>query len=166
MAAQLRYHYVAAIPVVALLCMALQEIGRVALLRRVPRTPLLLAALALFAWGRTRSSFHVELNAAQRLAVDSALKRIAGQVGLVPPGQTAYIENGTGSKVMLGPVMRDVDFPGLAAIFLITHDDDQLDGRTVRFIERDPAIVAHYANSPQSRLGQLLVPPGAAKRGS
>lgn len=166
MAAQLRYHYVAAIPVVALLCMALQEIGRVGLLRRVPRGPLLLAALALFAWGRTRSSFHVELNAASRLAVDSALKHIAGQVGPVPPGQTAYIENGTGSKVMLGPVMRDVDFPGLAAIFLITHDDDQLDGRTVRFIERDPAIVARYANSPQSRLGQLLVPPGAAKRGS
>ena len=39
MAAQLRYHYVAAIPVVALLCMALQEIGRIALLRRVPRGP-------------------------------------------------------------------------------------------------------------------------------
>jgi hypothetical protein len=164
MAAQLRYHYVAAIPIVALLCMALQEIGRLPVLRRVPRGPVLLAALALFAWGRTRSSFHVELNAAPRLTVEAALKRIAGQVGPVPPGQTAYIENGTGSKVMLGPVMRDIDFPGLAAIFLITHDDDQQDGRTVRFLERDPAVLAHYRLRPESRLARLLASPDGAQR--
>jgi hypothetical protein len=163
MAAQLRYHYVAAIPVVALLCLALQTIGRLGVLRRVPRGPLLVAALALFAWGRTRSSFHVELNAPPRLTVESALKRISGQVGLVPPGQTAYIENGTGSKVMLGPVMRDIDFPGLAAIFLITHADDQQDGRTVRFLERDPAILAHYRLRPESRLARLLAAPDAAQ---
>jgi hypothetical protein len=164
MAAQLRYHYVAAIPVVALLCLALQTIGQLGVLRRVPRGPLLVAALALFAWGRTRSSFHVELNAATRLTVESTLKRIAGQAGLVPPGQTAYIENGTGSNVMLGPVMPNIDFPGLAAIFLITHDDDQQDGRTVRFVERDPAVLAHYGLRPRSRLARLLVPPGATQR--
>jgi len=166
LAAQARYHYVAAIPLIALECMVLREVGQIGPLRRVPRVPLLLAALALFGWRRTRSAFHVELNVAPRLTVEAAVRTIAARVALVPPGQIAYLENGANTKVLLGFVVRQGDFPGLAAIFLVTHDGDQLDGRTVRFIERDPAIVARYANSPQSRLGQLLVPPEAAKRGS
>ncbi len=166
MAAQLRYHYVAAIPLVTLVCMVLREVGQIGPLRRVPRVPLLLAALALFGWGRTRSAVPRRPERRPEITVESAVRKIAGQVALVPPGRTAYLENGANTKVLLGSVMPKIDFPGLAAIFLITHDDDQLDGRTVRFMERDPAILAHYANSPQSRLARLLVPPGAAKRGS
>jgi hypothetical protein len=45
MATQQRYHYVAAIPIVILVCLALQEIGRIGWLARVPRVPLLLGAL-------------------------------------------------------------------------------------------------------------------------
>jgi hypothetical protein len=165
MAAQLRYHYVAAIPIVAILCMALQEIGRIGALRRVPRVPLLLAALALFSWGRWRSSFHIEVNAAPRLAVEAALKSIATQVDRQPAGATVYVENGANTKPILGPVMPDIDFPGLAAIFLITHDDDQQDGRTVRFVERNPAVLARYGRRPGSRLARLLAPPGAAQHG-
>jgi hypothetical protein len=165
MATQTRYHDVAAIPIVTLICMALQEIGRIGPLRRVPRGPLLLAALALFAWGRTRSSFHIELNAWPRLTIQNALTTIAAQVSRSPPGETAYLENGVNSKVILGPD-PDISFPGLAAIFLITHEDDQLDGRTVRFVERNPDILARYRRRPESRLARLLVPPDAAKRGS
>ena len=66
--------------------------------------------------------------------------------------------------MILGPVMRDIDFPGLAAIFLITHDDDQQDGRTVRFLERDPAVLAHYRLRPESRLARLLASPDGAQR--
>ena len=66
--------------------------------------------------------------------------------------------------MILGPVMPNIDFPGLAAIFLITHDDDQLDGRTVRFVERDPAVLAHYRLRPESRLARLLAAPGDTQR--
>jgi len=164
MVTKTRYHYVAAIPIVTLICMALQEIGRMGPLRTVPRVPLLLAALALFGWGRARSSFHIELNAGPRLTVENALGTIAAQVSRRSPGETAYLENGANSKVILGPD-PNISFPGLAAIFLITHDDDQLDGRTVRFVERSPAILARYGRMPQSRLARLLVPPDAAKLG-
>jgi hypothetical protein len=164
MAAQLRYHYVAAIPIVTVLCMSLQEVGQIGPLRRVPRVPLLLATLALFGWGRARSPFHVDLNVGPRVAVESGLRTIAGKVGLVPPGGTAYLENGANTKVLLGPVMPNIDFPGLAAIFLITHDDDQVDGRTVRFVERDPAVLAHYRLRPESRLARLLAAPGDTQR--
>jgi hypothetical protein len=163
MAMQERYHYVAAIPIVTVICMALQEVGRIGPLRRVPRVPLLFAAVALFGWSRTRSSFHVELNVGPRNAVASGLRTIAAQVSRVPPGRTVYLENGTNTQVLLGPVVPNILFPGLAAIFLITHDDDQLDGRTVRFMERNPAILARYGGRPESRLAHLLVPPGAQR---
>jgi hypothetical protein len=77
----------------------------------------------------------------------------------VPPGGTAYLENGTNSRMLLGPVMRDVDFPGRAAIFLLAHDGNQLNGRTVRFIVRDPSVLAHYRQRPDSPLARLLVSP-------
>ena len=34
---------------------------------------------------------------------------------------------------------------------------DALDGRTVRFIERRPEVIAHYRDRPNSRLARLLV---------
>jgi len=60
--------------------------------------------------------------------------------------------------VILGPD-PNISFPGLAAIFLITHDDDQLDGRPVRFVERSPDVLARYRQRPESRLARLLVSP-------
>jgi len=165
LAMQARYHYVAGIPIIAVLCLVLQEVGRSGPLRHVPRVPLLLAALALFGWGRTCSRYRVDLNAGPRIAVESGLRTIAAKVRLVPPGETAYLENGTNGRALLGAVMPNSDFPGRAAIFLITHDDDQLDGRTVRFIERDPAILARYGRRPESRLARLLVAPGSVPPG-
>jgi hypothetical protein len=163
-ATQQRYHYVAAIPIVILVCLILQEIGRVGWLARVPRAPVLLVALALWIWGFARSQYHVELHAGPRRFVDTALSSIVADVNRVPPGGTAYLENGANSRTLLGPVMRDVDFPGRAAIFLLTHDGDQLNGRTVRFIVRDPAVLAHYRQRPDSPLARLLASPQEAGR--
>jgi hypothetical protein len=54
--AQARYHYVAAIPLVVLICLALQEIGGIGPLRRLPRGALAVTVLALGVWG---SAAHV-----------------------------------------------------------------------------------------------------------
>jgi hypothetical protein len=158
-ATQQRYHYVAAIPVVILVCLILQEVGRVGWLARVPRVPLLLVALVLWTWGFARSPYRVELHPGPRRAVDTALSSIVAEVSQVPPGRTAYLENGVNSRTLLGPALPDLDFPGRAAIFLLTHDGDQLNGRPVRFVERSPDVLARYRQRPESRLARLLVSP-------
>jgi hypothetical protein len=52
--------------------------------------------------------------------------------------------------------------PGRAALFLFLSPDDMLDGRHVRFVERDPDILAYWAARPGSRLATLLVAPSPA----
>jgi hypothetical protein len=164
LAGQQRYHYVGAIPIVILVCLAVQEVGRIGWLARVPRMPLLLAALALWAWGFMRSTFRVELRAGPRRVVETALSGIDVEVSRSPPEATVYLESGANSQTMLGFVMRDVDFPGRAAIFLLAHHDDRVDGRTVRFVVRDPQILAHYRQRPDSPLARLLASPQEAGR--
>jgi hypothetical protein len=163
-ATQQRYHYVAAIPVVILVCLILQEVGRIGWLARVPRAPLLVVALGLWIWGFARSAYRVELHPGPRRAVDTALSSIVAEVSQVPPGRTAYLENGVSPRTLLGPALTDVYFPGRAAIFLLTHDGDQLDGRTVRFIVRDPAVLAYYRQRPDLPLARLLASPREAGR--
>ena len=82
---------------------------------------------------------------------------IATEVSRQAPGETVYLENGTNSTVVLGVMTSNTLFPGRAAIFLLANDDDRLDGRPVRFVERDQRILARY-QQPASRLGRLLVP--------
>ena len=80
-----------------------------------------------------------------------------------PSGSTTFLENGKPSAALLGPVMvtAALDFPGRAAAFVLTHDTDELAGRRLRFIERDPTVVEWYAKFPQTPLARLLVPPDA-----
>jgi hypothetical protein len=74
-------------------------------------------------------------------------------------GATVIIDTGQPTKSLLGWVMPKRDFPGRAAVFLLTRSGDEVDGRRVRFIERDPAVRAWYAARPESRLGRLLIDP-------
>lgn len=157
--AQLRYHFVGAVPVVVVACLALQQIGRLGPLRRVPRAPLLLAALAFGMWAYRRSEFVVHDNAAARLEFQAAVRAIDAAVAAHPMGATVIIDTGQPTKSLLGWVMPKRDFPGRAAVFLLTRSGDEVDGRRVRFIERDPAVRAWYAARPESRLGRLLIDP-------
>jgi hypothetical protein len=55
-------------------------------------------------------------------------------------------------------------FPGRAAIFLLANDDDRLDGRAVRFVERDQRILARHqqpAVAPGSPAGAGAAVSGA-----
>jgi hypothetical protein len=92
-----------------------------------------------------------------RNTVDATVRGIAIEVARYPAEETVYLENGTNSAVVLGSTTPNALFPGRAAIFLLTHDDDRVDGRQVRFVERDRSVLARY-QQPMSRLGTLLVP--------
>jgi hypothetical protein len=155
-AAQDRYYFCGSIPIIVIACLALHEIGRVGPLRHVPRAPLLMAALALGTWTYRRSTFAVHDNAAARGEFQAAVRAIDAAVAAHPPGATVIIETGQPTKWLVGFMTRKRDFPGRAAIFLLTQPGDELAGRRVRFIERDPAVLAWYEAKPGSRLGRLL----------
>jgi hypothetical protein len=163
-AAQLRYHYVGAIPLVIIGCLALREVGRMGPLRRVPRALALFAALALGAWGYWHSTFAITGSAPVRAYFKGVAQEIDREVASHPPGSTVFLENGDSTRVLLGPVMLKRDFPGRAAVFFLLHagdEHDSLDGRTVRFVERDPRVIAWYEARPGTPLARLLVRPGA-----
>jgi hypothetical protein len=44
---------------------------------------------------------------------------------------------------------------------VLFNHSDQFEGRTVRFIEREPEVAQYYAQRPDTRLAHLLVPPDA-----
>jgi len=47
-------------------------------------------------------------------------------------------------------------------VFVLTQPGDELDGRRVRLVERDPGLRAWYAARAESRLARLLVDPQTA----
>jgi hypothetical protein len=54
-------------------------------------------------------------------------------------------------------------FPDLAAIFVITYPGESLDGRRVRFIEPEPALMKMFVDRrPRSRTARLLINPKQA----
>lgn len=160
-AAEPRYHYVGTIPVVILLCLALQQVGRIGWLSAVPRGLLLAAGLGLSVAGYARSNVRIDEHQATRDYVTRTLRGIVDTIEASPPGTTVYLENGSTNSV-IGPWL-EVFFPGRASLFLLLSPaDDLLDGRHVRFVERNPRVLEFWAARPGARLTTLLVAPQPA----
>src|SRR4029450_8184264 len=142
LAARPRYHYVGGIPIVVLIGLGLAALGRVAWLRTVPRAALVLGVFAVGVVGYLRSDFKIDDHAVCRNHLASMLRGIAAEVERGAPGATVYLENGNAPRELPGPVMVQAKllFPARAAAFLLEHPVDEVDGRRVRFVERDPAV--------------------------
>jgi hypothetical protein len=158
-----RYHYVGSLPIVILACLVLAHLGRTA----IPPVALLLAALALGVFGWARSDFRIDDHGASRASFAAVLRRLDVEIASHPREATVFLDNGKPLLALVGPFLAagsQLLFPGRAAAFLLAHDGDELDGRRVRFVERDPAVVAWYARFPDTPLARLLVPPNAVPR--
>ena len=151
-----RYHYAGSLPVAVLLCLVLQQIGRLGPLRRVPSGLALAVGLGALAAGYAHSGMVIDQRYKVRDYFARTLQEINAAVAAHPRGSTVYIENHTSPRVLLG-IMPDRLFPGRAGVFVITHPTDMVDGRRVRFIEHDPDVLAWYIDRPETRLAQLLV---------
>src|SRR5262249_54598552 len=103
------------------------------------------------------SSFHIDQHPATRTHVMQTFREMHDAVAASPVGTTVYIENGE-TQAVLGPMLTTF-LPGRAGLFLFLSSDDVLDGRHVRFVERDPDILAFWAARPGSRLATLLLAP-------
>jgi hypothetical protein len=71
-ATALRYHYAPSIPIVVVLCLALQQVGQTEWMRRIPGTWVPLIALALGVRAYVHSDFRVDPHAETRNAVENA----------------------------------------------------------------------------------------------
>ena len=159
---QLRYHYLGALPIVVLTCLALREVGRIGPLRALPRPLLLAVVLVIGGYGYAQSTFRIYDNMFCRIYIDAAMRGIEGEALAHPAGSTVYLDNGNPPAGLLGPVMLKRDFPARAAVLLLHQSGDEVNGRRVRFIERDPAVLAWYAQRQDTPLARLLVAPDAA----
>ena len=164
LATQPRYHYVGTIPVVIVAALAAGLVGRLSAVCRVPGVAVAAGALAVGAIGYARSDFRVDDHAQCRRALALLQRGIAAEILARPAGQTADLSNYLPRSIlqqMLGPVMADEGrlFPGKAAVFLLDHPDGELNDRRVRFVERDPAVIAWHAQWPDTPLARVLVSP-------
>ena len=152
-----RYHYAGSLPLAVLLCLILQQLGRIGPLRRVPPGLALAAGLAVLAVGYAHSGMAIDRRYKIREYFARTMREIDDAVEAHPPGSTVYLENLTSPRALLGPMMPDRLFPGRAGVFVVTHPSDMVDGRRVRFIERDPEVLTWYGGRPETRLAHLLV---------
>jgi hypothetical protein len=53
--------------------------------------------------------------------------------------------------------VEKINFPEMAAVFIITQRDDRVAGRTVRFVDRDEALVRRARRDANTRLSRILV---------
>ena len=159
-AAMTRYHYVSTIPVTIILGLIVQQVARLPGLRSVPGGLALVACLAIVVYGSVHVKFPVDYHWC-RDYVEATGREMVAEVHERPPGATVYLENKESPASLLGPLIPEAYFPGRAAVFLILHPGDALDGRTVRFIERRPEVIAHYRDRPATRLARLLVDPAS-----
>jgi hypothetical protein len=106
-----------------------------------------------------RSNFSIDEHRAARDYVARTAREIADAVSGAPPGTTMYLENGRPPASVVG-MWLETQFPGRAAVFLLlTPSGDTLDGRHVRFIERDPKVLEFWSQRPGQPMARLLVAP-------
>lgn len=154
-----RYHYVGSIPTAALLCLILQQVGRLPGLHRIPAPLALAAGLAAIVAGPMLVGRPIEEYRRSKDYVQRAGDAITASVRGAPAGSTVYIENDRTPFAVLGPALPQAVFPGRAGVFVLLHPSDQLEGRTVRFVERNQDTLDYYAVRPDTRLARLLVAP-------
>ena len=71
-------------------------------------------------------------------------------------GTTLYVHNRRFTSVDLGPERRE-RFPGWAAVWILSHESDTIEGRTIRFVEEDGEFVERLRSGRSDRVTRLIV---------
>lgn len=156
-----RYHYAPPLPLVIAGCLALTVLaGRVAMPRMVATAALAvwIAALALgvYVWPRPIDHFEAE-----RRQVAMLLATVRARAAQAPPGATVFMLNGPMYPVNYFTPMTT--FPGRVGLFVTQVPANTVDGRPLRFIARQPNLIAAVRRRAGSRTAELLVTPEEAE---
>jgi hypothetical protein len=116
------------------------------------------AALLVVALGRSSSLVVYEMMGPDgRVPFERTVAEIEDAVASSPPGSEVRIENRPfeGGGFLSGPFLA-----GTAAVFVIAFPSNEVDGRRVYFVERDPERRQAWVDRiPGTRLSRLLVAP-------
>jgi hypothetical protein len=154
-----RYHYEASAALTLSMCAICRAVGRRWLLPSAVRSGLTIAWLLIVALTFTLSGWHIDHHEQSRKDVAAALASMHEAVAAQPPGTLVLISN---RRLPIAGVMpAEASFPGLAAVFTLFFSGDQLDGRTVRFLESDADAVRAAQQGLRSR--RLILPAPPAK---
>jgi len=151
-----RYHYVAPMLLAIIACLPFGGTERNVAWRRSGFV-LLSTCGALFAVlsaNTSRSLNPPDLRAAH----ESTVARIQQIIDRAPRGSDVYIANRP--FPFWGFDLGDL-FPGWAAIFVISYPENVVDGKRVYFVENDPGLRERATAGRDTRIGRLLVSPGA-----
>jgi hypothetical protein len=153
-ALEARYHYapqaMLALVVVVALAVLRARLPRVVVFAAVAWS-IVLAAGLLIRPLEMRAHHH------ERRTTYAALAEIRKAISETPPGQTAYIPNRFfDGMAFLSEFQEKWAFPGLAGVYVIFFEGDELDGRRVRFVAIEPEQMA--ATQAGGRIATLLVP--------
>ena len=99
-----------------------------------------------------------QIGAARRQALDRVVAEVRRRARAVPPGEPVYIPN-QNFLDWRGMMTSKKDFPGWAAVFVLAHASDSVEGRRVFFVESDPELVKFLRADPNARIARLVVTP-------
>jgi hypothetical protein len=153
-----RYHYAGSIPVAVLLALILWQVGRLPALRAIPGWLGAGAGIAFVVAGQLLYPVAIDDHYRCHDYFFYTQQEIARAVAAAPPGATVYIENRESPRHLLG-VLDNKLFPGRAAVYVLTHDSATVDGRHVRFVERNPDVLEFVLARPETPLARIMVGP-------
>ena len=154
--ATMRYHYAS----LAFLTVASVTALDASIGPRLGRDVVVVAWTASLLWGEVSYGVPVNLHDASRVVVRDGVRAMDRAITATPRGHVAYVTNEPLPAFGWVPNTTAAP-PGLAALFVITSPTDTVDGRVVRFVERDP-VVRERALRDGGRTKMLLVAPPAS----
>jgi hypothetical protein len=163
-----RYHYMGQLGLALLVGLATAELADVRSLRRLPARlgPVLFGvgiALALPSYASSARTLDPLLDRRWLDGVNRVMKELQETVRAAPPGSPVYIPHRRYGGYVF--VSRE-EFPDWAALFVMTHREDTLEGRRVYFVETDAQLVQKFREGSNGRIKGLLVTVDEARRGA
>jgi hypothetical protein len=170
MATTARYHYLPQLGLAMALGLAFSEAWRRRGSQRRPSRPRWLVpvvfagGLAMLApfYAAAARRVATEIGPGWREALDSVVKEVQRRAHAAPPGEPVYIPNRS-FQDWRGWASRE-DFPGWAAVFVMAHASDSIEGRRVFFVEPDEELVRSLREDPGARISRLVVTPHEVDR--
>jgi|RhiMethySRZTD1v2_1073278.scaffolds.fasta_scaffold32919_3 hypothetical protein len=168
-----RYHYTTLLGATLLVVLAASAIGR--RLRnltsaRVAGGAVLLAWLSLVVVPSFGGSREVQRSTTTHAAVAlrDTLAAIDAVIASAPPDRDVYILNSdySATRNLFGVRNHPDRFPGIAALFALTHASDVVQGRRVHFVETRAEVLNRIRAQPERRISRLLVSNEEAQAGS
>jgi len=135
-----RYHYLGALWLCVMLCVALGRLPVWSGFRRLPGGALLTIWIGYAALAARAHSQSIDQHLEARRETERVLSAIRAEIAATPPGQPVFITNRSFQPAGFFPMPDGSPFPGWVAVFEIFFPENTVEGRKVFFVPDGPAL--------------------------